>query len=132
MTINCLQCSEQIDDKTDHCLNCGWTYKIQSPQDIELNPESTPVCISCCQQINELDHYCSNCGSVIGKYTEYLPFEGIRFRCSMYEKLWKRIWRQSPSSLPKKLFYLLIILVLEPIFIIFTLIEIIKKMIKKN
>ena len=119
----CLECGKGIPENQDNCENCGWTYNIL----VELDEDSEPVCLYCSSEIKPDEHYCSNCQNVVGKYTEYQPYEGIPFSYSLYGNLWKRIWYKSDLSLFLKFFYVCFLLFFMPFYIIFVPIEIYKK-----
>lgn len=121
---NCFDCGHKLLENEDKCSECGWTYNVAA----ELSEESEPVCIQCASEIFINQHYCSKCGNVVGRYTEYQPFEGIRFSYSIYGALWKRVWYDDNIPLSLKIFYMVFLLFFVPYYVVFIPIEIYKKL----
>lgn len=121
---NCLECGYTILESQDSCEKCSWSYNVAG----EVSENSEPVCLHCSSEVNAEEHYCSKCGNVVGKYTEYQPYEGIRFSYSIYGNLWKRIWGKNEVSIFLKFLYLTFLLFFVPFYVLFIPREIYKKL----
>ncbi len=129
---NCLECLNVLNENEDTCPKCGWTYKVVIKDESQIYENAVPVCLKCFSEYGIEDHYCKNCGNVVGKYTAYQPFEGIKFSYSIHQTLWKRVWHDETTSMTKRILNLLILLCIAPIFTLFIPIEILKKKFKKR
>ena len=132
--IKCLKCDHEFSKSEESCTNCNWTYKVQSEEDYKISLDAEPVCLSCLTKYETLDNYCKECGFVVGRYTEYQPFESIRFSYSLHRTIWKKFWHDKNVPLRKKFLSLLILLFIEPLYVLFIPVEVIKKKLtaKKN
>ena len=129
--INCLQCGLEIPKGLDTCNHCGWSYELQSEDDLLVPDHSAPVCIKCLSEYEALESYCKNCGHVVGRFTEYQPFVNIRFSYSFHATLWERIWHDKDIKSGKKFFYLALLTLVAPVFILFIPVEVFRKILSK-
>ena len=80
--------------------------------------DEAPLCLQCLQPVSPLDHYCPHCGQSVGQLTAYLPYEGIWFNAGLWAKLWNRLWYRRVDSLPRKCFFLMLIVLTAPILLL--------------
>jgi hypothetical protein len=84
----------------------------------ELNDSSTPICLNCTKPVENPNlHYCPHCGNVTGEYTRYIPFVNIQFNYSIFWSLWSKL-NNTKVSLPVRVFYLFMIMMLAPIMLV--------------
>jgi len=84
----------------------------------ELEDSSIPICLNCTKPVENPNlHYCPHCGNVTGEYTRYIPFVNIQFNYSIFGSLWKKL-NDSKISLPVRIIYLFLIMILAPIMLI--------------
>ena len=88
------------------CIDLPTGRGIRVPQDW------TPHCYHCIEPISPIQHYCGKCRSCVGQFTPYLPFEKIPYYCQFVGKLIKKVRFGKNTSLPKRLAYLGLLLVL--------------------
>ena len=92
--------------------------------DDEFIPDDAwPLCPKCLKPCHPLQNYCDNCDSnqVINPLASYMPFVNIRFNYDIYLTMWRKVWYDTKTSIMSRLFYLFMIAVFMPIFIVFGL-----------
>ena len=80
--------------------------------------KATPVCLRCLTPVNPLQNYCHNCGETVGQLAPYIPFVNIPYNYSIFGIMWKKIWNDKQTSLLKKGFYFLLIVLFVPIMLV--------------
>jgi hypothetical protein len=89
--------------------------------DDDFVPEGTwPVCPRCFTPCPPLQYYCPHCDSndAINPLTPYIAFLNIRFNYDIFVTMWRKIWYDRQTFMISRLFYLLMITVFVPIFIV--------------
>jgi len=89
--------------------------------DDEFIPDDArPLCLKCLKPCHPLQHYCDSCDSndVINPLTPYMPFLNIRFNYGIFLTMWRRIWYERDTSIIDRLFYLFMITMFVPVFLI--------------
>jgi len=84
-------------------------------------PEDTwPLCPNCLTPCHPLQYYCPNCNSnqAINPLTPYIGFVNIRFNYDIFLTMWRKIWYDKDVSITSKLFYLFMITMQLPVFIV--------------
>lgn len=79
--------------------------------------EGVPVCISCFEPVSPLHHYCPHCGEACGQFTQYIPFVNLRWRASVWGRIWRQVWSRD-VSIPGRLFRFIMIVLWAPIMLI--------------
>jgi hypothetical protein len=88
--------------------------------DDEFIPDDArPLCPKCLKPCHPLQNYCDNCDSnqVINPLASYMPFVNIRFNYDIYLTMWRKVWYDRQTSIMGRLFYLFMIAVFLPFFI---------------
>lgn len=86
--------------------------------DLILDADATPLCLGCLAPVSPLQHYCDECGACVGRFTPCLPFELIPYYAQFFGALWDRLWFSKRASLPARVLYVLIILLVEPLMLL--------------
>lgn len=87
----------------------------QTPDAPTLDDAAVPLCIGCLEPVAPLTHYCGKCGECVGQLSPYIPFVNIPYYARFFGKLWKRVWRTPGISIPRRVFYFVTSVVLEPL-----------------
>ena len=79
-----------------------------------------PLCPKCLTPCRPLEYYCPHCGSndAINPLTPYIPFLNIRFNYDIFCTMWRKIWYDPQTLMVSRLFYLLMIALFVPFFIV--------------
>lgn len=95
----------------------------KQPDDEFIPDDALPLCPNCLRPCSPLQNYCDRCDSseVINPLASYMPFVRIRFVCGFYGRIWRRIWYDQEAPIIHRLFYLLLIILFVPIFLIIAL-----------
>ncbi len=85
----------------------------------DFGRDATPLCPACLKPVNPLDYYCPHCGSseAINPLTPYMPYVRIRYMCSIFGAMWRKVCERQ-TSIVAGIFYVLLIVVLAPVIII--------------
>jgi hypothetical protein len=90
------------------------------PDDDFVPEDAWPVCPRCFTPCPPQQYYCTHCGSndAINPLTPYIAFLDIRFNYDIFITMWRKIWFEKDTSMIKRLFYLLMVTVFVPIFLV--------------
>ncbi len=79
-----------------------------------------PLCSRCLTPCRPLEYYCPHCGSndAINPLTPYIAFLNIRFNYDIFCTMWQKIWYDKHIGMMSRLFYLLMIALFVPFFIV--------------
>ena len=94
--------------------------KQAEPVDDEFIPaDARPLCFKCLKPCHPLQHYCNKCDSndAIDPFTPYMPFLNIRFNYDIFLTMWRRIFDDRDSSVATRLFYLCMLAMFVPGFL---------------
>lgn len=82
--------------------------------------DALPVCPKCLAVCHPLQYYCGNCDctEAINPLTPYIGFVNIRFNYGIFLTMWCNIWYDEDTSTIARLFYLLMIVLFVPVFLI--------------
>lgn len=82
--------------------------------------DALPVCFKCLKPCHPLQHYCNKCDSndVIDPFTPYMPFLNIRFNYDIFLTMWRRIFDDRDTSVATRLFYLCMLTMFVPGFLV--------------
>jgi hypothetical protein len=89
--------------------------------DDDFVPEGAwPVCPRCFTPCPPLQYYCPHCGSndAINPLTPYIAFLNIRFNYDIFCTMWRKIWYDEHTLIVSRTFYLLMITMFVPVFIV--------------
>jgi hypothetical protein len=88
-----------------------------------LPEDALPLCPKCLTPCPPLQYYCPHCDSndAINPLTPYIPFLNIRFNYDIFCTMWRKIWSDEHTGMASKVFYLLMIALFVPIFIVMVL-----------
>lgn len=106
--------------ENDNNLSEGCNEEVEKLDDEFVGEDARPVCPKCLKPCNPLQYYCDNCDSddAINPLTPYIGFVNIRFNYGIFITMWRKIWYGKDTSIIGKLFYLLMIIVFVPVFLI--------------
>jgi hypothetical protein len=79
-----------------------------------------PVCLKCLKPCHPLQYYCDKCDSNngINPLTPYIGFVNIRFNYDIFLTMWRRIFHDSDTSVAARLFYLCMLAMFVPEFLV--------------
>jgi len=82
--------------------------------------DAWPLCSRCLTPCRPLEYYCPHCGSndAINPLTPYIAFLNIRFNYDIFCTMWQKIWYDKHIGMMSRLFYLLMIALFVPFFIV--------------
>lgn len=82
--------------------------------------DARPVCFKCLKPCHPLQHYCDRCDSndAIDPFTPYMPFLNIRFNYDIFLTMWRRIFDDRDTSVATRLFYLCMLTMFVPEFLV--------------
>lgn len=82
--------------------------------------DAWPVCPKCLTPCPPLQYYCPYCNSneAINPLTPYIAFLNIRFNYDIFCTMWRKIWYDEHTMMISRIFYLLMITLFVPYFII--------------
>ncbi len=82
--------------------------------------DAQPLCPNCLKPCHPLQYYCDKCGSndAINPLTPYIGFVNIRFNYGIFITMWRKIWYEEDTSIITKLFYLYMITMFVPLFLV--------------
>jgi len=89
--------------------------------DDDFIPEDAwPLCPKCLTPCHPLQYYCHNCGSnqAINPLTPYIGFVNIRFNYDIFLTMWRKVWSGKDASIISRLFYLFMITMYVPVFLV--------------
>ena len=102
-----------------------------NPPELELNEgesidndfvpdDAWPVCPRCLTPCPPLQYYCPHCNSndAINPLTPYIAFLNIRFNYDIFCTMWRKIWYGEHTMMVNRMFYLLMIALFVPYFIV--------------
>ena len=92
----------------------------EKPDDDIIPDDAQPLCLKCLTPCEPLQYYCSVCDSndAINPLTPYIGFVNIRFNYGIFITMWRKIWYERDTSGIGRLFYLFMVAVFVPVFII--------------
>jgi len=93
---------------------------LKRPDDDFIIDDAWPVCPKCLKPCHPLQYYCDGCDSndVINPLTPYIGFVNIRFNYGIFLTMWRKVWYEKDTSMTGRLFYLFMITMFVPIFLI--------------
>lgn len=82
--------------------------------------DAQPLCPGCLTPCHPLQYYCGNCDSndAINPLTPYIGFVNIRFNYGIFITMWRKIWCEKSTSIIGRLFYLFMITMFVPEFLV--------------
>lgn len=89
--------------------------------DCEYIPaDACPICPKCLKPCHPLQHYCNECDSndAINPFAPYMPFLNIRFNYGIFLTMWQRVFSDKDTSVAAKLFYLCMLTMFVPVFLV--------------
>ncbi len=94
--------------------------KTDKSDDDFIPDDAWPLCPKCLTPCHPLQYYCHNCGSnqAINPLTPYIGFVNIRFNYDIFLTMWRKIWSGKDASIISRLFYLFMITMYVPVFIV--------------
>lgn len=98
-------------------------YEADKLDDEFIPDDAWPVCPNCLKPCHPLQNYCDNCDSneAINPLASYMPFVRIRFIYGVFGKMWRKIWYEKHTPMISRLFYLFMIIIFVPMFLVFGL-----------
>jgi hypothetical protein len=97
--------------------------EVEKPGDDFVPEDAWPVCPRCLTPCRPMQYYCPHCDSneAINPLTPYIAFLNIRFNYDIFCTMWRKIWYDKRTSMIRRLFYMLMIMLFVPYMIIFGL-----------
>ncbi len=82
--------------------------------------DARPLCLKCFTACHPLQYYCHNCDcdDAINPLTPYIGFVNIRFNYGIFLTMWRKLWHDKNTSIISRLFYLFMITMQVPGFIV--------------
>ena len=98
----------------------GDNKKAEQVEDDFIPADAWPVCFKCLKPCHPLQHYCDRCDSndAIDPLTPYMPFLNIRFNYDIFLTMWRRIFDDRDTSVATRLFYLCMLTMFVPEFLV--------------
>jgi len=96
-------------------------YKEAGKLDNDFIPDNArPLCPRCLKPCNPLQYYCDNCDSndAVNPLTPYMGFVNIRFNYAIFLTMWRKLWYDKDTSIIGRLFYLFMITMFVPVFLV--------------
>jgi len=72
------------------------------------------LCPGCVTPVDPVRDYCRTCGATTGRYTPYLPFEGIEWMSCGFAAMWKKLWSPGGLRWHERLGYALFLALFAP------------------
>jgi len=96
---------------------------VDGPDDDFVPDDAWPVCPRCLTPCPPLQYYCPHCDSnaAINPLTPYIAFLNIRFNYDIFCTMWRKIWYDAHTMMVSRVFYLWVIILFVPHFIVFGL-----------
>ena len=97
----------------------GNIKEVERVDDEFIPVDARPVCPNCFKPCHPLQNYCNSCDSndAIDPFTPYMPFLNIRFNYDIFLKMWRRIFDDIDTSVATRLFYLCMLAMFVPGFL---------------
>ncbi len=107
-------------EQSENNLPAGENNKAQKLDDDFIPEDAQPLCLKCLKPCHPLQHYCDSCDSndAINPLTPYMAFVNIRFNYGIFLTIWRKIWYEKDTSTISRLFYLFMITMFVPVFLI--------------
>ena len=107
-------------EQSKNNLPAGENNKAQKLDDDFIPDDAQPLCLKCLKPCHPLQHYCDSCNSndAINPLTPYMGFVNIRFNYGIFLTMWRKIWHEKDTSTISRLFYLFMINMFVPVFLI--------------
>lgn len=85
-----------------------------------LPDDAQPLCPKCLTPCRPLQYYCPYCDSndAINPLTPYIAFLNIRFNYDIFCTMWRKIWYDKHTWMVSRMFYLLMIALFVPFFLV--------------
>jgi len=101
----------------------GELNEVENFDDDFVPEDAWPLCTRCLTPCWPLEYYCPHCDSndAINPLTPYIAFLNIRFNYDIFCTMWRKIWYDKRTSMIRRLFYMLMIMLFVPYMIIFGL-----------
>ncbi|MHC4111973.1 MAG: hypothetical protein ACYSUY_12935 [Planctomycetota bacterium] len=98
----------------------GNIIEVERVDDEFIPTDAWPVCFKCLKPCHPLQHYCDKCDSndAIDPFTPYMPFLNIRFNYDIFLTMWRRIFDERDTSVATRLFYLCMLAMFVPGFLV--------------
>jgi len=82
--------------------------------------DAWPLCPNCLTACHPLQYYCHNCHSsqAINPLTPYMGYVNIWFNYGIFFTMWRKVWYDKRTSIIGRLFYLFMIAMFVPVFLI--------------
>jgi len=98
----------------------GQNKEAEKLDDEFIPDDARPICLKCLKPCHPLQHYCDSCDSndAINPLTPYMAFVNIRFNYGIFLTMWRKIWYEKDTSIIGRLFYLFMITMFVPVFLI--------------
>ena len=112
-----------MNERNKNNLQAGELNEVEDFDDDFVPDDAWPVCPKCLTPCRPLEYYCPHCDSndAINPLTPYIAFLNIRFNYDIFCTMWRRLWYDRRTSMIRRLFYLLMIMLFVPYMIIFGL-----------
>lgn len=98
----------------------GNIKEVERVDDEFIPADARPVCFKCLKPCHPLQYYCDKCDSnnAINPLTPYIGFVNIRFNYDIFLTMWRRIFHDRDTSVAVRLFYLCMLTMLMPMFLV--------------
>ena len=107
-------------EQSENNLPADESNEAQKLDDDFIPEDARPLCPKCLKPCHPLQHYCDSCDSndAINPLTPYMAFVNIRFNYGIFLTIWRKIWYEKDTSTISRLFYLFMITMFVPVFLI--------------